>query len=321
MSIKLTIEDIRRRLILSDLDCMEEEYRSPYLKMKFRCQRGHDLRMSWTETQKFIKQKKPHCQICKNGKFFKNSKQVKDTNNNVQLVASDGSLFDSRKELIKYNRKLKIANSPHERAIENIRNNTIHAKKYKFKKNVIFSIAKWNLIEKLKTKNQIYKYDLKTNNKQIIKEIYKPLCSNCDGDAGLCGCDSGVYNHYSFVEGEIGKIINFVPDLYSINEENCVISAYEVEESHRVPIAKIIDYANFDNCLDWYFPDWKFNLYIYDRFENKMGTINLPVYFIAGLSSDIAKNYISILENCEMYADRIENEIISYYKTAPFYEI
>lgn len=273
--------------------------------------------MSWAEAQKYIKQKSPHCPICKHETVTPKSEYIQIKRQTSQYIASDGKVFPTMKELIKYNRQLKIANSPHEQAIENICLNTKYANKYKFKKSVIFSIAKWNYIWELRADNKLKEDELPAES-QIRKEIHKLLCPMCDGDPSVCECDEGSYTFYSFVEKELGSYIKFIPDVYAIDQEDYVISVYEVEDTHRVSIAKLIQYAIFADCLDWYFPEWEFNLYIHDRFGNRMGAINLPVYYNAGLFPDIVENYLDILEECETFAERIEGELIGYFRTAKF---
>jgi len=146
----------------------------------------------------------------------------------------------------------------------------------------------------------------------------KAICGDCEGDPASCGCNQDNYTEYGFVKDQIFEYIRFIPDLYIIDEENLKITAIEVEDTHRVPVAKLSEYAIFRDVLDWWFPDWDFHLLIYDRFGNKMGEINLPVYYHASLSDNFADNYKTELEEWERTAPRIDSEILGYYRSAKF---
>lgn len=317
MAKRLTIEDIRQRLAGSDLSCVEEVYRYPHLKMSFECLNGHQINIAWAEIQNLIKQKSLLCPFCKHGENYGKDKLTKDNGEKTEYIATDGKVFLTQKELTEYNRVLKVQSSPHEYAIDYIVHNTKNAKKYQFKSNVIFAIAKWQVIGKLKNNGKLSNKEIPEES-IIKKEVHRVVCLECDGDPALCQCNEGSDSEYTFVAEQLDPHIKFIPDLYAIDEANHIISIFEVEDTNRVSISKLIDYAIFADCLDWWFPEWEFNLYIYDRFGNRMGIINLPVYYQAGLFSDIAEKYNTILMECEANAPRIEGELLGYYKTATF---
>ncbi len=305
---RLTINDVKNRLIGSDLNCLDMIYRNPRLKMKFECSQGHNLKLSWGETQNLIKRNSPHCPICRSGEIQLSS----DTNKKKVYTSSDGEVFERRKDQIDHDRKLRAQNVPHEIAVESICSSFKHAQKYKFRKNVIETVAKWDLITKLAEQKEIESTDIKI----LKKDIHKSFCSICEGNPNQCQCNEGSYTHYNFTKEELGKYIEFIPDVYVINEEMFTISAIEVEDTHRIPIAKLLQYAIFADCLDWWFPYWNFELLIYDRFGNKMGAINLPVYYLSYFEKGLQKNYVQILERCEQSCPRIEDELIGYFRTA-----
>ena len=209
----------------------------------------------------------------------------------------------------------KTIKSPHAEAINKICSSIENAQKSGFKKCVFDAIAKWNVIWKAREKNKITETELPEDS-DIKKGIHKSICSNCDGDPECCGCDDEQYTEYGFVKKQIEKYIKFVPDLFAIDEKNLKISAIEVEDTHRVSIEKLVEYAIFQDVTDWWFPEWKFSLFIYDRFGNKMGEINLPVYYNASTHDNFEKDYKSLLEEYESLKPRIEAELMGYYNSS-----
>ena len=65
MTNKLTLNDIRLRLSSTDIECVEDYYKSPHLNLNFKCKGGHNFKASWYEIQKFIESKPPQCPLCK----------------------------------------------------------------------------------------------------------------------------------------------------------------------------------------------------------------------------------------------------------------
>lgn len=63
---RLSIEDIRKRLSATDIECLEGWYKNPHLKMAFRCKQGHEFKATWSYMQSHVKGRIA-CPIPKNG--------------------------------------------------------------------------------------------------------------------------------------------------------------------------------------------------------------------------------------------------------------
>jgi len=136
MPVRLTIQDLHKRLLRSDIACLDRTYRNPYLKMKFKCSEGHVLNTSWSEVQRLIGQKHPHCPICKHGENFFD-KYEGPKKKKAEYKSVDGKVFSTRKELTHHNRKLKARSSLHEMTIETLRSTLKHSRTYGFSKSII----------------------------------------------------------------------------------------------------------------------------------------------------------------------------------------
>lgn len=323
MPIKLTIDKINSRLAKTNFRCIEEYYRNPNLKMTFRCSEGHLFKVTWSYIQKYIGSS-TQCPLCKHGEdYFLSDIDIEKINKANEYFYKDrnGRIFKTQKAYREHNRKVRASANPHEMAIESLCNKIPHSKKYGFRKEVIEAFIKWETISIMR-ENKIISQNETPDRTFLKKEMTTPYCTVCEDRAENCDCEEEMTPLYDLLSqtyiNDIRKAINFVPDLFAIDEENRKITAFEVEDTHRTPISKLVKYAYFKEEADWYIPEWEFELIVCDRFGNEMGCINLSVYYFAEIADDFYENYMTCLEEVEKKAPRIEKELMGYYRSAPF---
>jgi len=314
---RLSIEDIKKKLSATDVECLEERYKNPHLKMAFRCKQGHEFKATWSYMQSYVK-RKIACPVCKNGPESLNW-QI-EYGEGVSRNATVVSINRTQKEEREIRRRIRAHSNPHEITIDNLCNQIPNAKKYGFHKELIHAIARYGVIERLKEQEKIANNEL-LDESSLQKEIHKRFCSLCEAEEEKCDCGEETISEYEWAKQIVNgdcKSKAFLPDLYVIDEKLFKIKAIEVEDQNRVSIVKIANYAYFRDCLDWYLPEWEFELHVYDRFGNLMGFINLPLYFEASLRDDFDEKYKSYLEEIENMIPPQDSEIRGYYLSAKF---
>jgi hypothetical protein len=230
------------------------------------------------------------------------------------------SINRTHKEERENGRRIRAHSSPHEIAIDNLCKQIPNAKRYGFRKELIHAIARSVVIERPREQQEIAN-DKVLDESALQKEIHKRFCILCGAEEGKCSCGEETISEYEWakqiVNGEC-KAKAFLPDLYVIDEKLLKIIAIEVEDQNRISIVKIANYAYFRDCLDWHLPEWEFELHVYDRFDNLMGFINLPLYFEASLRDDFDEKYKSYLEEIESTMPPQDGEIRGYYLSAKY---
>jgi hypothetical protein len=329
MSKRLTIAEINSRLIKINFQCLEENYRTPNLKMKFKCNKGHIFKATWRDVQTL-----QYCPVCKYGEdcYLKQLDKKKDKKESYYYKDENGRIFNSQREYQKFRRQEKSITVPHEMIIESLHNKFPISKKYKFKKAVLKALIRESAIGIMKY-NEYIPQDVTPNAEVINAELKTMYCSlsdarveNCkhkeECRANNCSCEEEKLTLYDLLyQGCIGEIVDdicFIPDLFILDEDNFKIIAIEVEDTHRVPVSKLVRYALFQDHLDWWLPEWQFDVVIFDRFENNLGFINLPVYYLASFKNDFKDNFRKYLEEIEKKIPRFEKELIGYYHSTTF---
>jgi hypothetical protein len=323
MPIKLTIAKINSRLSKTNFQCTEENYRNPNLKMKFKCSAGHLFEATWKNIQTYAT-RSLHCPLCKHGDdyFFKDMcKNEKNDKETYFYKDKNGHIYKTQREYQKFSRQEKASTNPHEIAVESLHNKIPNSQKYKFRESVFEAFIKWETMSIMKN-NEIISQDSTPDNKLLNNELKTIYCTVCEDRAENCSCDEEKTTLYDFLSksylNDIIEDITFVPDLFVIDEEKYIITAIEIEDTHRVPVSKLVKYARFQDHADWWKPEWKFYLLICDRFGNEMGYINLPVYYWASIGDNFKDNFIKELEKIEQKASRIEKELMGYYRSTSF---
>jgi len=291
--------------------------------MKFRCSEGHQFNVTWSYVQKYIASS-TQCPLCKHGEnyFLSDIEREKLSKENEYFYKDrNGRVFKTQKEYRECRRRERASTDPHEMAIESLCDKIPHSKKYGFRKAVIEAFIKWEAISIMR-ENKIISQNATPDRIFLKKEMNTLYCTMCGDRAENCDCKEDKIPLYDLLSesyiNDIKNDINFVPDLFAIDEENCKITALEVEDTHRIPISKLVKYAGFKDHADWYIPEWEFELLVCDRFGNEMGYINLPVYYWASIADDFYENYLIYLEEEEKKAPRIEKELIGYYRSTTF---
>lgn len=157
---KINIFDIKKKLSNTNIQCINEVYRHPNLKMDFYCNKGHKFTTTWSFLRDFIKKNK-ECPYCKYGEnYFE-------------------KLENKRIEL----RKLKETTSIqkiypptyHDKIIEEFCKENEEYQRYKFRKSIIETITteEWDKQEE---------YNKEVGSEDITKEECKELIKDeiCD---------------------------------------------------------------------------------------------------------------------------------------------
>lgn len=314
---RLSIEDIRKRLLATDVECLEEQYKNPNLKMAFRCKQGHEFKATWSYMQSYVKRRMA-CPVCKYGPDSLNwqIESAEAANKDARVI----SINRTQKEEREHRRRIRARSNPHETAIDNLCKQIPNAKRFGFHKELIHAIARFGVIERLREQQNLANAEF-INELSLQKEIHKRFCISCEAEEGKCDCGEETISEYEWAK----QIINgdceakaFLPDLYVIDEKLFKIKAIEVEDQNRISIVKIANYAYFRDCLDHYLPECEFELHLYDRFSNFMGFINLPLYYEASLRDNFDEKYKSYLEEIESRIPPQDGEIRAYYLSAKY---
>ena len=146
---RLSIEDIRKRLSATDIECLEERYKNPHLKMAFRCKQGHEFKATWSYMQSHVKGRTA-CLVCKKGPDSLNwqIEYVKTVPRDAEVV----SINTRQKEKKENSKRIGAYSNPHEITIDNLCKQIPNAKRYGFHKELIHAIARNGVIERLREK-------------------------------------------------------------------------------------------------------------------------------------------------------------------------